>query len=44
MKAGENLRIDFVLITPDPESRIDVEFILLDETGTELAVAEAYIE
>ncbi len=44
LAAGENLRIDFVLVTPVPESRLDVEFILSDLTGDELAVAAAHIK
>jgi cytochrome c oxidase accessory protein FixG len=42
--AGENLRIDFVLVTPVPKSRLEVEFILLDDQGAELAVTEAHIK
>jgi len=41
---GGNVRIDFVLITPVPETRLEVNFILLDETGAELANAGAYID
>jgi len=41
---GGNLRIDFVLITPVPEARLEVDFILLDQTGAELADARAYID
>jgi len=41
---GGNLRIDFVLITPVPEDRLEVDFILLDQTGIELANARAYID
>lgn len=41
--AGENLRIDFVLVTPVPDGQLEVEFILLDQIGTELAVAAAHI-
>lgn len=44
MQAGENLRIDFVLITPVPKPRLDVEFILRDHNGAEIALSEAYIE
>ena len=44
MQAGENLRVDFVLVTPVPKPRIDVEFILLDQSGAEIAVSQAYIE
>ncbi len=43
MLAGENLRIDFVLVTPVPENRLDVEFVLLDQNGTAMAISEAYI-
>jgi len=41
---GGNLRIDFVLITPVSEARLEVDFILLDQTGSELANARAYID
>ena len=44
LDAGENLRIDFVLVTPVPKAKIEVEFILLNQAGTELAVTEAYLE
>jgi polyferredoxin len=44
MQAGENLRVDFVLVTAVPKPRLDVEFILLDQDGTEMAVSQAYIE
>jgi len=44
LDAGGNLRVDFVLITPVPEARLEVDFILLDQTGTELANARAYID
>lgn len=44
MQAGENLRVDFVLVTPVPKPRLDVEFILLDQSGTEITVSHAYIE
>jgi hypothetical protein len=44
LDAGGNLRIDFVLITPVPEARLEVDFILLDKTGSELANARAYID
>ena len=43
LAAGENLRSDFVLLTPVLKSRLEVEFILLDQDGTELAVAAAHI-
>ena len=42
--AGGNLRIDFVLITPVSEARLEVDFILLNQTGSELANARAYID
>jgi polyferredoxin len=44
LAAGENLRIDFVLVTPVPDARLEVEFILLDLTGAELAVTTAHIK
>jgi polyferredoxin len=44
MQAGENLRVDFVLVTAVPKPRLDVEFILLDQNGTEMAVSQAYIK
>lgn len=43
MAGGDNLRVDFVLITPVPQSRIEVEFILMDEHGNELAITEAQV-
>ena len=43
LAAGENRRLDFVLVTPAKES-LTVEFILTDEEGLELSVAEAYIQ
>jgi cytochrome c oxidase accessory protein FixG len=43
LAAGENLRIDFVLVTPVTKSRLDVDFILRDRSGTELAVTQAHI-
>lgn len=42
--AGENLRVDFVLLTPVPDARLEVELILQDLTGTELAIATAHIK
>ncbi|MFC1827052.1 4Fe-4S dicluster domain-containing protein [Thermodesulfobacteriota bacterium] len=39
---GENRRLDFVLVTQADES-LTVEFVLTDEEGLELSVAEAYI-
>jgi hypothetical protein len=44
LAAGENLRIDFVLVTPVPETRFEVEFILLDRTGAELTVTTAHLK
>jgi cytochrome c oxidase accessory protein FixG len=42
LEAGENRRLDFVLVTPTNES-LTVEFVLTDAEGQELSVAEAYI-
>ncbi|HEB68915.1 MAG TPA: 4Fe-4S binding protein [Desulfobulbus sp.] len=39
---GENRRLDFVLVTPNNKART-VEFILIDQQGMEVSVAEAYI-
>jgi cytochrome c oxidase accessory protein FixG len=44
MQAGKNLRVDFVLVTAVPKTRLDVEFILLDQNGKEMAVSQAFIE
>ena len=44
LAAGGNLRIDFVLITPVSAARLEVDLVLLDQTGTELASAAAYID
>jgi cytochrome c oxidase accessory protein FixG len=44
LEAGENLRIDFVLVTAVPKSKLEVEFILLNQNNNELAVAEAHIK
>ena len=44
LDAGGNLRINFVLITPVPDARLEVDFMLLDQTGIELANARAYID
>jgi len=44
LEPGENLRIDFVLVTAVPKSKIELEFILLDQSDNELAVAEAHIK
>lgn len=44
MQAGENLRVDFVLVTAVPETRLDVEFILFDQNGQKMAVSRAHIE
>ncbi len=41
LAAGENRRLDFVLLTPGNE--MTVEFVLTDGEGLELSVAEAYI-
>ena len=43
LAAGENRRLDFVLLTPADKS-ITVEFVLTNREGLELSVAEAYIE
>ena len=43
LAAGSNKRLDFVLVTPEGE-QLTVEFVLKDEKGKELAVAEAIIE
>jgi polyferredoxin len=42
LAAGENRRLDFVLLTPTNES-LTVEFVLINKEGLELSVAEAYI-
>ena len=42
LPAGENRRLDFILITPKNESQT-IEFVLINEEGVELSVAEAYI-
>jgi cytochrome c oxidase accessory protein FixG len=42
LTAGENQRLDFVLLTPTNES-LTVEFVLINEEGVELSLAEAYI-
>lgn len=42
LAAGENRRLDFVLVTPN-EAPLTVEFVLTDEAGRELASAEAYL-
>lgn len=42
LKAGENRRLDFALLTP-VDTRVTVEFLLRGEEGTQLANAEAYI-
>ncbi len=44
LDAGENLRVDFVLVTAVPKFKLEIEFILLDQNDTELAVAEAHIK
>ena len=43
LAAGENRRLDFVLLTPSSK-HLTVEFLLTDEAGEILAIAEAYIE
>jgi cytochrome c oxidase accessory protein FixG len=40
---GGNVRVDFVLITPLIDSRLDVEFILLDQLDNELAITAAQV-
>ncbi len=42
LPAGENRRLDFILITPTNESQT-IEFVLINEEGVELSSAEAYI-
>ena len=42
LAAGENRRLDFVLVTPSNES-LTVELVLTDKEGLELSTAEAYI-
>ncbi len=42
MGAGENRRLDFVLVAPNAEP-LTVEFVLVDGDGQELSVAEAYV-
>jgi hypothetical protein len=44
LEAGENLRIDFVLVTAVPKSKLEIEFILLNQYNAELAIAEAHIK
>ena len=44
LEAGENLRIDFILVTAVPKSKLAIEFILLDQKNAELAIAEAHIK
>ncbi len=44
LEAGENLRIDFVLVTPVPKDKLEVEFILMNQTDDELAITGAYIK
>ena len=41
LAAGENRRLDFLLVTP--ANKVTVEFVLIDKEGLELSVAEAYI-
>jgi len=40
LPAGENRRLDFVLVTPS-EAPLTIEFVLTDEAGRELASADA---
>jgi cytochrome c oxidase accessory protein FixG len=42
LTAGENRRLDFMLVTPANKS-LTVKFVLTDAEGLELSVAEAYI-
>ena len=42
LPAGDNRRLDFLLVTPTNES-LTIEFMLTNEEGLELSVAEAYI-
>ena len=42
LAAGENRRLDFVLVTP-ADAHMTVEFVLTGEEGLELSIAEAYI-
>jgi polyferredoxin len=42
LAAGENRRLDFVLLT-SADDPLTVEFVLTDEAGLELSAAEAYI-
>ena len=44
LNAGENLRVDFVLVTAAPKSKVKIEFVLLDQNDTEVAVAAAHIK
>ncbi len=44
LAAGENLRIDFVLITPMSRDLIEVEFILIGENDIVIAISEAFIK
>ena len=43
LPAGENRRLDFLLVTP-PDKSLTIEFVLTGKEGLELSVAEAYIE
>lgn len=43
LAAGENRRLDFILLTPTGTS-LPIEFVLFDKEGLELSAAEAYIE
>jgi polyferredoxin len=44
LAAGENLRIDFVLITPADKDKIEVDFVLVDQTQNELATTRVNIK
>jgi len=43
MNAGDNLRVDFVLVSPVIKDRIEVQFILFDQAGNKLAIADALV-
>ncbi len=43
LPAGENQRLDFLLLTPADKS-LTIEFVLTDKEGLELSISEAYIE
>lgn len=44
LEAGENRKIDLVLVTAVPKSRLTVEFILSNQKGDRLASSGAYIK